>query len=184
MKKYLPIAVACTSLFFLAQFSQDSSVAGREKPRIDVYGIVIDKDGKEFTAENITISGAYKQIIMYIKPIRSDVSPTKHQTFIDLSEEKEISVSYDGDKPKLYKFNNREYIELKIVDVNQITNSYIIERTRNVYFDEPYQAGPKEHRVALEVLDKIVIDGYKEHQKQKKSKKITRNYARKSYKVI
>lgn len=184
MKKYINISVACMSLFFLAQFTQDSSIAGREKPRINFYGTIIDKNGQAFEAENITISGAYKQIIMYIKPAQPDMSPRSHETKIDLSEEEEIRVSYDGDKPKIYPFNKRDYIELEVISSDKTTNSYIIERNRNVYFDEPFAAGPKEHKVALEALDKIIIKGHKEREDQKKAKKITKNYTEKSYKVI
>ena len=184
MKNNIRSIIACLSLVFFVQFSQDSSITGREKPRVNCFGSIKDKNGNQYAAENILISGAYKQIALYIKPSRSDISPKSHEAKIDLPEINQISVVYEGDKPKILSFNKKEYIELEVVsnDKNKTKNSYIIERNRKVFFDEPNQAGPIEHTIALEVLDTITIDGYKERDEQKKAKKITKNYSIKLHK--
>jgi hypothetical protein len=179
MKKYIPISISCISLLFLAHFTQDTSIAGREKPRVNFYGTITDRSGRTFKAENITISGAYKQIIMYEMPAWPDMPPKDHEVSIDLSEEKEIRMP---DKPSIYTYNKRSYIEIQVID--QTTNTYIIEQSRHVYFDEPFSSGPKEHKVALEALKSIKIEGHKERDVQRKNKKITKNYMKKSFGVI
>ena len=163
------------SIFFifimLTQFSaQQTSITGGEKPMINFYGTVIDKSGKEYKAENITISGAYAQIIMYQQPPRSDMTPS-HRVKIDLAEESEINVIYVGDKPDVKKFKNREYLVLELISHDKTKNSYIIEKNRKLYFDVPSPIGPKEHEVSLVEIEKVIIDGYKERVIKKKQKK-------------
>ena len=182
MNKFLRVAIGCISLTVLAQFSMQDSVAGREKPQVNFYGTVIDKAGNKFKAENITISGAYKQIIMYQKPPRTDMT-TSHKVKIDLSEEREIQVPKEL---KVLKFKGRDYIELDVVsnDTRQTKNNYIIEKSRKLYFDEPFETGPREHEVSLQEIDRIIIEGWKERNEIKQPKKVAKNYSVKSYRII
>ena len=173
LRKILELSCIFSLMIFLAQFSaQQSSVTGWDKPMVNFYGRVVDKNGNEFKAENITISGAYKQIVMYTMPPHKDMTPS-HRIKIDLAEEREIKVPQHENQPKVHSFKNREYIEIELIsnDTKRTRNSYIIEKNRKLYFDEPTESEPKEHEVSFLEIEKVFIDGYKDRDVKKNDKK-------------
>jgi len=179
MNKLLRSAIGCISFIFLAQLSMQDSVPGREKPRMNFYGTIVDQAGNKYDAENITISGAYNQIIMYQQPPSVDMTPS-HRVRIDLAEESEIQI------PKMVKplqYKGRNYIELVLIsnDKKKTKNTYIIEQSRKLYFDEPFESGPKEHETSFAEIDRIIIKGHKERKALNTQKQVAKNYAAKNH---
>lgn len=182
MKNYIRGIFACLSFIFFAQFSQDSSVAGGEKPLFNFKGTITDREGRSFAAENITISGAYKKIVVYQKPEHFNTSPKNHEVKIDLAEIQEIKIPRDT----LLTFNNQDFIELEIIskDTKGTKNTYLIEKNRGIFFDEPNEAGPIGHRISPIAVETITIKNYEKREEEKKVKKVAKNYRAKSYNVI
>lgn len=191
--------ILCVLSIFLLQFSlQDESVTGRDKPKINIYGTIVDRLGREFNAENITVGGAYKQIIMYLEPAATDTMPS-HKVRIDLAEECKISIPLTMDnKPIISKFKNKDYITVDVISKDQKTRGrYIVPRHTRVYFDQVVHgsacvrqtsesAGIKnncparEHETTFEELKEIIIKGYKERDDKKTIKRVSLyNYDRK-----
>lgn len=161
---FLMLVVVC----FLAHFSMQESMNFHEKPRVNFYGTIIDHNGIHYEAENILFGGAYKQIIFYMPPPSQDVEPT-HRVKIDLCAGLVLQVPYEGNKPIVKTFNRYDYIKVDVISNNETTkNSYVIPRSMKVYFDkigEGCQA--REHEVAFEEIDKIIIKGYHEREEKK-----------------
>lgn len=140
--------------------SDDTSVEGREKPKINFYGKLTDTSGNSFKVENITISGMYKQIPVYQKPDDKNTDPSINITRIDFTEIDTIRVPH----PKtVLTFNNRAYIELEISskDPKKTKQTYIIERSKRVICDQINSAGPIEKDLAFQAVDTLSITGHK-----------------------
>lgn len=151
----LPVIV----LVCLNMSSPDISVAGGDKPAINFKGTVQDTDGNTYEAENITISGVFKQIPMYKKPNKVTTKPTANITRMDLSE---VSMIMVPDK-KEESFDGRNYIELEITykDQKRTKERFIIEAHKRIWCDQVNQAGPIEKDLAFTAIESVTIDGYK-----------------------
>ena len=169
MKYIIRLSLACLALLFCAQFdSHDSSVAGREKPKVYITGT---QGGKKI--ENITIGGRYKRIPVYNKPTKSNVDPKTHTKRLDLVEIKDITLApTKDDQLPTYSFKKRDYIEIKVTSNNpqKTVNTYLIEQNKKIYFDEINEAGPLENELSIEALTKLTIGGVKEKPAKKESK--------------
>lgn len=164
--KFFSLSIAISALVCCAHFSQNSSVDGQEKPKINFYGELYDQTGRQYNVENITISGMYRQIPFYKKPRKTSMSPETNTTRIDLKETMEIVVPTRDESAIVSTFKNREYITLEIIlnDPQQTRNDYIIEKSRKLYCDEVTDAGPIEKELSFEAVHKIIIRGYKPRQ--------------------
>lgn len=161
-------------VIFCLQFSaQDSSVAGREKPPINIYGTLIDSDEDTYTVENITINGQYKQVSFYKQPERTTTNPRKHTTRIDLTELKVITVprklnpDSKTQEPIIASYNNKEYIQVQLMYEDGSQQLYIIERSSLVRCDEKIGQRIQEKDLSFEAISQIKITGYKEQSMQK-----------------
>lgn len=168
-RKLINITFATVSLLGLAQFTAQRSADGKEKPKVNFYGTLVDQSGNTYAIENITISGMYSQIPVYVKPRRAGSNPDLNKRFIDLEETAEIRVPYEGDSPRLYRYKDREFIEIEVVsnDTRRTTKNYIVERTRKLFADEQNQAGPLEMQLGIEAIDVLTIQGHKEPEKKR-----------------
>lgn len=162
MKKYVSVALSISSFVLLCQFSQQPSVRGREKPAVNIEATIIDRNGEKYDVEHLTIKGRFHRIPMYKKPPSPKMTPS-HTFEIDLEEEREIVVPYEGDKPRTYKFGNREFIEIDVVskDSQQTKNSYIIEKAAHIESDIMAESGPKRNYTTFNTIDKIIVKGPK-----------------------
>jgi len=168
---YIRLFTAIIGFFMCAQFSQNASTDVREKPKINIMGQVCDTSSNCFDVENITISGMWKQIPVYSKPRKNNLSPEANTTRLDLDEIKEIRVPNQDDAPLTYKFKNREYIEIEVILHDGTKNSYIIDRSRKVYCDRTTGAGPQEKELSFEAIEKLIIYSSKENIQPKKQLK-------------
>ncbi len=143
--------------------SNDSLVGGGKKPDVNFYGAVVDNTGTTVQAQNITISGMYKQIPVYLKPQNStkkDYNPSDNSAFLDLAE---ISRIASENSEHIYMFLNRPYIEITVISKNTVTtNHYLIETNKKIRFDEVNQSGPIEREIAFTALHEITLNGYQE----------------------
>ena len=143
--------------------SNDSLVGGGKKPDVNFYGSIIDNTGTTVQAQNITISGMYKQIPVYLKPqnlTQKDYNPADNIAFLDLAE---IGTIASQNSEHIYTFLNRPYIEITIVSKDGITtNMYLIETNKKIHFDEVNQSGPIEREIAFTALHEINLTGYQQ----------------------
>jgi hypothetical protein len=139
----------------------DALVGGGKKPEVNFYGTVIDNTGTTVNANDITISGMYRQIPVYLEPkdlTQKDYNPADNIARLDLAEISKISIE---NPEKLYTFLNRTYIEIHVLsNDNKTTNKYIIETSKKVLFDEVNESGPIEREVALTALQEVNVKGY------------------------
>jgi hypothetical protein len=165
---YIKISVAIISCVGLAQFSAQQSQDGKEKPKVNFYGTIVDQSGNSTEVENITLSGLYRRIPVYVKPKRM-ANPDLNKRYIDLDETAQIRVPYDGENPKIFPFKGRDFVEIQIVsnDGKNTVKPYIVERTRKIYADEKNAAGPIEMVLGIEALDTLTLKGYKEPEKKR-----------------
>jgi hypothetical protein len=161
--KLFSLSIAISAIVCCAHFSQNSSVDGQEKPKVNFYGELYDQTGRHYNVENINISGMYRQIPFYKKPRKISMNPETNTTRIDLKETMEIRVPTRDEAAIVSTFKNREYVTVEIVlnDPQQTRNDYIIEKSRKLYCDEVSDAGPIEKELSFEAVNKIIIKGYK-----------------------
>ncbi len=172
---FFSLSIALSALIFCAHFSQNSSVEGKEKPKINFYGELYDTTGRQYHVENITISGMYRQIPFYKKPRKATMSPDSNTTRIDLKETFEILVPTRDEVAIVSTYKNREYITVEVLlnDPQQTRNDYIIEKSRKLYCDEITDAGPIEKELSFEAVNKIVINGCKPREEARTNNKKT-----------
>lgn len=149
-----------TSLLLLHFGSNDESLAGRDKPKINFYGKLTDSSGKTYSVANITISGMYKQIPLYQKPVDKNHEPTDNITRVDFAEIYSIKVPYPE---TLLMYKNREYIELEIIsaDLKRTKSNYIIEASKRLVCDQINTAGPIEKDLSFKAVDTLIFEGHK-----------------------
>ena len=160
-KSYSAPFFALGAIFLCAQFgSQDSSIAGHKKPKINFYGTLTDTSGNTFNVENITLSGLYKQVPFYAKPQEPKADPAINITRLDLHEIEKVEVPHPD---KLLTFNNRQYIEVIVTsaDPAHTKNHYIIEKSKRIICDQVNRAGAIEKDLSYQALDNFVIEGHK-----------------------
>jgi hypothetical protein len=157
--KKIPMLIVIMVAFLLCtQFSsQKTSVDGREKPSLNVYGSLTDTSNKTYRVENITIAGRVNDIAVYQKPNNPDINPDINTTRIDLCEIGEIRI----DTPRIVQFNKRDYIEIVIIsnDSRRTQNNYIIEKLKKLFCDEVNDAGPIEKELSFLAVQRLQIQG-------------------------
>lgn len=158
--------ITMSVLLLCAQFtSQKTSTDGREKPSLNVYGILTDTTNHTCNIENITIAGRFNDIAVYQKPLSPDVNPDINTTKINLCDISEIIVG----PAKVEQFNKRDYIEITIIsnDKRKTKNVYIIEKLKKLFCDEVNEAGPIEKELSLLAIKRLQINGCKKQEDQK-----------------
>ena len=173
-KKMYPLFVA-SSWLLLANFGgQSDAIDGGEKPPINFYGVLTDSTGEKYKVENITISGMYRQITVYKKPMKKDIDPSINITRIDFIEIASIAVPHPHE---ILVFNNRNYIELKIVSRNEdkTEQMYIIEKSKRIICDQKNTAGLIEKDLSFQAVDKLIIEGYSQPEKEKELDRKNKN---------
>lgn len=164
---YLGLTIVCIS--FLAQFSSQQSTNGKEKPRINFFGTLLDQSNNSYKVENITIAGLYRQIPFYKIPPRKSMNPNTNITRFDLEEIQQIAVPYKTNGPQIHSFKNRDYIEVEITqnDTLKTKGIYIIEIAKKVYCEQESDTGPLQKELSFEAIDKIIFQGYKDRDDKK-----------------
>jgi len=185
------LIMCIVSTLWLANWSsQESSIDGNEKQRVNFYGTLVTRqNNKSIRVDNISIDHKFRQIPMYEKPsLQSEVSQAitdkqgnlKRQEFmltvdprtqlvttkIDLNETYEIRIPYPEQVwvyQKEQGYRKIEYIEIVIISNNeQKTKShYLLDLKNKIYCDEINPAGPIEKIVPLQAINSLTIEGYK-----------------------
>ena len=111
MKNSFRPLLALTVFIVCANLGEQNnrSVVGNDKPNVDIYGELIDREGNTYTTiHNIVIGRLYKGIPVYVVPKNPDTNPTENSVFIDLVEVKQIAVP----NPDVLKtFKGIDYID-------------------------------------------------------------------------
>lgn len=165
-KKIIKISLFISSFMLLMQFSsQKNSVDGKEKPSVNVYGLLTDTSNHSYRVENITIAGRFNDIAVYQKPNNPDLNPDINTTKLDLCEISEIRI----ESPKVVQFNKRDYIEIIVIsnDNRKTQNRYIIEKLKKVFCDEVNEAGPIEKEVSFLAVARLQIQGCKKQEESR-----------------
>ncbi|OGB86351.1 hypothetical protein A3J41_00780 [candidate division TM6 bacterium RIFCSPHIGHO2_12_FULL_38_8] len=143
--------IALTSIIFLTCWngSMVDSNSKDKRPDVNFYGIL--QDHKSTTkVEDILIGGKYKQIPVYQEVhqvAKSDVKtsvdqsssksaemdPKQNKTLLDLDEVASITLKYpDNPIEHEIKINNTKYVEILVTSINNSTQTYLIESSRDL----------------------------------------------------
>lgn len=165
-KKLALLSIIITAFLLCSQFtSQKTSVDGREKPSLNVYGLLTDTTNHSIRVENITIAGRFNDIAVYQKPPpNSNVNPDTNTTRLDLCTISEIRV----DSQTIVEINKRDYIEITVIsnDKRKTLNRYIIERLKKLFCDEVNEAGPIEKELSFIAIKRLQIQGCKKQEEE------------------
>jgi hypothetical protein len=155
-----------------ANFGQQESDTTKEKPRVNFRGLLRDNSGQEFSVENITIGGLYKDIPVYAKPITPTSEPEINTTLLDLSEVDEIKPTFEHPEQKLVDYQNRRYVEITVIlkDAKKTTMNFIIELSRKIMCDIKTEAGDVEKRLSFEALQSLKLQDYIKNEESKRNK--------------
>ncbi len=157
----------------------ETLIAGAgKKPSVNFYGTVIDNTHAGVQAQYINLGGLYRQVPVYLIPKdlhKKDYNPADNIARIDLAEISQIKIS---DSEKLYTFSGRTYIEIEIVSNDKkTTNTYMVESSKKIYFDELNESGPIERELMLTAVQEVNIEGYTSPQPDSKLAKNTETAA-------
>lgn len=174
MKKELLLGpFVCAVLVLLANWTtQDTTVTGDKKHRVNFFGTLETQEGNKYKVENISIGMKYKQIYFYEAPqeIPKDLMLTKDPrkgfvAKIDLSEVTEIKVPHPERKLTFKKGTaKKEYVEVVIIfkDEEKTKRRYLIDPRKKIECDEITKAGPIElESLSFAALKHLVIKGYR-----------------------
>lgn len=153
--------VALTAIFFiLANFSsQDELQTPNAVHSTNFFGTVIPLQGDPIKVENISISGLFDTIPAYAIPINTDTDPAVNTTRLRLSDIMSIATVFVEAKPKVLTFKGRDYIEIQVEFKDKTIKTYIIERSRQIFCYESFDALPK-REFSLEGIKKLKIEGF------------------------
>ncbi len=176
MKNLYKLFVLVGIGLFAMNFSEQSSIR-KERPDINVAGTITTQAGTTMPAQNITISGKWERIHVYSKP-ENKMDPEKYAVSFDLDELKEVRIN--GIDQSLFKYqppdkiekredgtiqkkcqNPIDYIEFQAIYKGHEQNparTYLIERSKKVWFDEMVGSNRVEHRPNIEAIKRIVIE--------------------------
>lgn len=166
MQNFQKRSLAICALLLCAQFSMDqdetSVSGGGKKPAVNFKGTIVDNTGRPFKASHINISGLYKQIPVYSKPVNmqdSDYNPTINMIRLDLAEVTKIEVP---DPERVHVFKERKYILLSVYLTNnsQKKYEYIIEDSKRVFCNQVNGPDPIERELGFPAIQTIHIHGY------------------------
>jgi len=168
-KRLYPLFIVGAFLICANFSSQDSTIAGGEKPPINFYGKLTDSTGETYQVENITISNMYRQVPVYKEPTDKGTDPSINITRLDFIEIYSISVPHPN---QVLSFNNRQYVKLEITsrDANHTKQEYIIEKSKRIICDEINTAGAIEKDLAFQAVDTLVFEGHKATEEKKATK--------------
>ncbi len=182
MKTMHNITLGLVSIFILANYTtQESTVEGRKKHKVNFYGTLAPRSGKKFECDNISIAGVYKQIKVYAPPGEQDdqvkhtlkVNPNSITTKIDLVETSQIRVPHPE---TIWTYQRKKGArQIKYVEIKINGHSYLIETSRKIICDEISKAGPIEKEILFTALKSLTIKGYRHRDpdmKKAKDKKV------------
>jgi hypothetical protein len=165
-KKLTLITIIIATFLLCNQFtSQKTSATGKEKPSVNVYGLLTDTTNHSIRVENITIAGRFNDIAVFQKPPpNSTINPDVNTTRLDLCTISEIRV----DAPTVLEFNKRDYIEITIIsnDRRKTQNRYIIPKLQKIFCDEINEAGPIEKELSFVAIKRLQIQGCKKQEEE------------------
>lgn len=161
MSKMRRFWYSCIMISLCANFATQESEEGKEKPKVNFEGILLDNSGQSYTVENITIGGIYKSIPVYSQPAQNNQDPLQNTTFLDLAETSEIRTVDTPAADLVYL--GRPYVKIEVIskDSKKTTFSYLVETSRKIMCDIRNDAGPLEKQIAFPALKTLTITDHK-----------------------
>lgn len=159
ISKHLKMAALAAIFCVLANFSgQDEMQTPNAVHSTNFFGIVIPLQGDPIKVENISISGLFDTIPVYAIPLNTDTDPAVNTTRLRLSDITSITTVFVEGKPKVLNFKGRDYVEINVEFKDKTINTYIIERSRQIFCYESFDALPK-REFSLEGIKKLIVEG-------------------------
>lgn len=160
-QNYLKIMVLITAACILANFSsQEDGQTPNAVHATNFFGIITPLQGDPIKVENISISGLFENIPVYAIPANVDTDPSVNTTRLRLTEITSLNTVFDPNgKPKLLVFKGRDYIEIAVQFKDKTIKHYIIERSRQIFCYESFDALPK-REFSFEGIKKLLIEGF------------------------
>jgi hypothetical protein len=143
-----------------ANFSSQQQEDTKDRCIINFHGTLTTVQNKSYKVDTILLSGLYRDIPVYAKPLHADINPAIDTTRLNLSDIRSISRPTNPEQQGIIKFKNREYIEIIVTwkGPDNKTDTYIIERSRQLWCFESNTVRTKKE-VALEALVSLEIEG-------------------------
>lgn len=166
MKRLQKPALAVTAFLLCVNWSMDqgngSVSGGGTQPAVNFIGTITDNTGKTFNASYINISGLYKQIPVYAKPINmqdGDYNPTINIIRLDLAELAKIEMP---DPDRIYIFKDKKYslINAYLKNNPERKHEYLIENSKHVFCNQVNGSDPIERELEFSAVRVIIIEGY------------------------
>lgn len=161
MSRYLSIFWALGAVFLCANWSTQST-GGDEKPALDYSGEVTT-DGAMNSVKNVTISGLIKDIPVYYVPKDQSENPTTNTTFISLDSIESIEPISTIPQQNVRRFNNRDFVEIKITFKNAAPDKkiihFLVDRPRRIICEIVVGDSRLKKEILFEALGKLTIIG-------------------------
>lgn len=168
MKPIQQLMLMGVTLVVCLNFSSQESVIGdEEEPKINFYGILIDKQQRASDISHILIGGNYKDIDVYEKPPCKDDDPRLFMTTLSLATIHEIipQTAAEGScySESFHVYNNRKYIEILVIanNANHTQARYLLDKTREISCRSTNQPTEWKKTISFAAIERLVIHGYK-----------------------
>lgn len=168
MKHLVKIVICLGYIIVCANFSMQESTDISDKQPYDIYGELIDRKGRRFHFNNLSISGAVANIPFYEKPACETDNPELNQASLDLIDIYEIKPVAQGDGAgcmiqEVSTFNRRHYVELLVTraDSQRTQQTYLLEDTKKIFCHQVESSTVTKRQISFRAIQKITIHGYK-----------------------
>lgn len=154
------ITLACTAFLFVTLFNgtlvKKASITGNSLPDVDFSGTIVDVDGKQYNVQNVTVSGIYKNIIVYPKPNDPKNFSTRNFEKLDLAEIKEIKPNHANK----FKHRGMEYIEIQVTRKDGGVDNYMVMGRKSVQATREPKSGSIAKILDMNQLKSLTMTGY------------------------
>lgn len=164
----LPRIAFCVSIFLLCfngSCENESSVKSDYKPEVNFYGSITDVDNKQYTVEDITLSGQFKDIHVYPKPQDPRKFSTDNYEKLNLAEVKEIRPI----QAHTLEHKGINYIEIQVTRTDGGTDLYMIPKSSYIEANRKPHSGPIVKVLTMDQLKSVVINDYITEKEEEKN---------------
>lgn len=161
------LLMSAISFLCLNFSSQESMIGDEDEPKINFYGLLIDKQQRTAEISHILIAGNYKDIDVYEKPPCKNDDPRLFMTTLSLATIHEIipQTAAEGScySENFHVYNNRQYIEIVVVANNPAHTQahYLLEKTKELSCRSSNQPTEWKKTISFAAIDRLIIHGYR-----------------------
>jgi len=159
--------LAVSALLFITLFNgtlvKKASLTGNSLPDVNFSGTITDVDNKSYDVQNLTISGIYKNIIVYPKPNDPKNFSTRNFEKLDLAEIKEIR----PDRTNTFEHRGKKYIGLQVIRKDGGVDEYVVMGRKSVQATREPKSGSIAKIIDMNQLKSLSITGYTKREEDK-----------------